>query len=202
MRRRIVITLCAVSLMLCVAISLLWVRTHKEREFYEIVLDGSRYWVFTKPGQLVFNLSPEAGKASHRMLLGHSPYPIKTTDGGTWAPPIFSRSELSFSFNRFGTKDWQFAGARVYQCAVPIWFFILLFALPPLMVLRGDMRKRRRRAASACLHCGYDLRASSGRCPECGHAIPSTKAPGAPSESRTPQPDDSTALKTPSAPEK
>jgi hypothetical protein len=57
---------------------------------------------------------------------------------------------------------------------VPIWSLALLTFLPYTWIV-GRWRKQRRRVRLArqglCSDFGYDLRASQGRCPECGSAF-------------------------------
>jgi predicted amidophosphoribosyltransferase len=48
---------------------------------------------------------------------------------------------------------------------IPWWVPTLVLAVPPLGMLR---RRRRRRDLCLCVSCGYDLRATPDRCPECG----------------------------------
>ncbi|MFI5380331.1 MAG: hypothetical protein ACHRHE_13610 [Tepidisphaerales bacterium] len=68
--------------------------------------------------------------------------------------------------------------------AVPHWLVAALAFLPMLTIVPPALRARRakrRRRWGECEHCGYDLRASSERCPECGMAI---DAPALPARSR------------------
>lgn len=77
----------------------------------------------------------------------------------------------------FGPKK-QFTQFRNQQfIRLPYWCPIFLSGLWPALSLRRYLRSRRRKAKGLCTSCGYDLRASSGQCPECGTPIPSTQAP-------------------------
>lgn len=51
--------------------------------------------------------------------------------------------------------------------AFPYWFAVFWFMLLPLHLL---LKRRRHVSPGCCRKCGYDLRATPGRCPECGTA--------------------------------
>jgi hypothetical protein len=58
--------------------------------------------------------------------------------------------------------------ATVGTLSVPFWFVLVCFAIAPAMRLMHELRRRSRGKPGLCAKCGYDLRASSGQCPECG----------------------------------
>jgi hypothetical protein len=80
--------------------------------------------------------------------------------GGSWG----QRLGFKYASQRGGDFRWR---AVVF----PLWVPTVLFAALPLA--RGAMfvRRRRRVRGGHCVKCGYDLRATPERCPECG-AVP------------------------------
>jgi hypothetical protein len=58
-----------------------------------------------------------------------------------------------------------------HELEVPDWFLLLVLSLPLTFwfVLKTRLRRKDRRLRHAqCQTCGYDLRATPERCPECG----------------------------------
>jgi hypothetical protein len=55
---------------------------------------------------------------------------------------------------------------------------VVFGALPSLWLKRFVKERHERRCSprGTCIRCGYDLRASKDRCPECGTSIPMTAA--------------------------
>jgi rRNA maturation protein Nop10 len=69
-----------------------------------------------------------------------------------------------------GTIDTTYLGV-----AAPFWTWMLLPGFPSVLFIslrsRRLRRIRSRQRLGLCQKCGYDLRASRERCPECGHRI-------------------------------
>jgi hypothetical protein len=87
---------------------------------------------------------------------------------------------ISPKLNRFGFIYWNTFDPKQtnFEHAVgvgaPIWFVMLPLAILPAVDARRIVRNHRREKRlrlGLCLRCGYDLRASFGRCPECGASV-------------------------------
>jgi hypothetical protein len=74
------------------------------------------------------------------------------------------------SFLGFGLGESTAEGYRFVS--IPCWSAVTVLLLFPAVRVTWVVVRRKRRRAGACLTCGYDLRASAGRCPECGTPIP------------------------------
>jgi hypothetical protein len=62
----------------------------------------------------------------------------------------------------------RYKGKAIYALS-PEWPLVIGFAcLPGGVLMSGVFRNRRNRKPGHCVRCGYDLRATPDRCPECG----------------------------------
>ena len=87
---------------------------------------------------------------------------VTITGGGVPAAALTGQS-IVFSPNLSNT--WQLA------VIVPYWSVTVLASLLPVYCLAkvpAALRRRRRIRRGLCVQCGYDMRASTDRCPECG----------------------------------
>ena len=172
MLRQVFTVTSALSLLLCAASVVLWVRSYWTGDGFT--------WNY-----LVQRDAPEAdlGHADHYRVFGFSTgkggfhvrreeqYPIL---GANW-PPLNVDSKPRADLRPLGGTFGFDYEAETFATYIyfPAWSAVLLTALLPGLWL-ALLRRRRRRmgfAANSCQVCGYDLRTSPDRCPECGTPI-------------------------------
>jgi hypothetical protein len=95
-------------------------------------------------------------------------------------PPQFDRFGFVFDCHRFARPHVVGEGTARYfnlLLVVPLWCLIGIFAILTVLPLFIVIRRRHRVGHGVCRNCGYDLRATPGRCPECG-MIPAVNTTG------------------------
>ena len=154
------------SLLLCAAVAALWVRSYGSIDGLCVESDRCFHEAYTWRGGLWYGTL--TGSAS-----GTPPLPssIKRIDYGD--PQL----KLLCEDIRRGWIGWVGFGAtsatsgttstRVRLYVVPLWLPGVALAFPPVLGLLGRRRHTRQNSRGLCRSCGYDVRATPDRCPEC-----------------------------------
>jgi hypothetical protein len=224
MLRRLFMVLSMLSLLLCLAVGVMWVRSYwvGDVTVYEApdrqALEWSRYTlrfdrgaIYAERHRCLFDTEPAfAGYApsilnGQRSRLRHrttTPEPYGRSRAFPRAPMTnlnILLADLGFGVDSDDDPPrpvllrrdsrWVAVGSYTQHRRgvwLPYWLLAGLTAIAPAWWGKrwlARWRRRRRFPLGHCPACGYDLRASPGRCPECG-----TTAPSAGEDPATPSP--------------
>jgi hypothetical protein len=184
------------SLLLCMATVGLWLWSYWHTPRLELTLRRviderpycSQHWIDCTAGAVEF--TSWTTRATGEMLYTRAPVSVSE-----WV--TLPQLEWKLRWNAYQAKDsqhrfWNFeltdsgqqesvmdvhgsngdlffeAIQRVCVVEVPMWFVAALTATAPLIAGQRWRRIRHRPSRGLCVRCGYDLRATPDRCPECG----------------------------------
>jgi hypothetical protein len=189
LRRWMLNALAVLSLLLCIATVALWARSEHQLDcFIRNISPGlpsdsqPAYLLFTGPG--VVDLAKE-DPAQWNNIEWDGPE-LQFWSGPRSSPPIVSPDGKMTIYldappwkpptHEFAGFGWEGSAVAMgpnltpttWRISLPLWFFALALSVFPLSRIVSMTGHVRRRRAGFCAGCGYDLRATPDRCPECG----------------------------------
>lgn len=189
MRPRVFNILCAASLLLCMATAGLWVRSYYRCDgitygdkalmlqqsassvvLRSIILLDSDLGVVSLERAAVREGDQYQGRPIRAgLVIQHAP------SSATYPWKLLGRATHLGGFGYIFVNSSNPSGSW-WLVSLPHWFLVGLSALLPARWLVLKRRALRRQGAGLCENCGYDLRATPGRCPECGREVKAAMA--------------------------
>ena len=162
--------LALLSLLICLAAAVLW-RASAEQEI-QVARTGYplvRFKAVVSSGSInLLNVVPHSnplpGTESWRSWKKRYPYPVFFHRWGA------SIEVAPVSAGTDGSEPPPPVTGTAYYIRIPLWAIVIASAPVPGIWMYRSMCRRRWFANNRCVQCGYDLRASPDRCPECGTA--------------------------------
>ena len=165
-RRRLFTLLSALSLLLCIAVCVLWVRSYRTVDMLHVRTAGRISHVSPYGGSLWLGTWLRRDHDPSSLTTGYRPFPAAGNDV-IWEGYRQRPHARLLGFHYLA----EHAELPSYRLLiVPGWFALTLTAAAPAFWLYGRLRSRARSRRGFCPSCGYDLRATPDRCPECGTA--------------------------------
>jgi hypothetical protein len=173
MKRRLFNILAAVSLMVCVTMAVLWVRSYYISELFAWNWRQKSVFAETGGGQFRFEFTYVADPAlSYQPPLGFQ-YHFDKVDGPLEEGMRMPGSEQHFRGLGFWIVSGERWGDMHYAIFMPAWFASVISTLLPMATLTRFVCGRKIPNVSVCLTCGYNLTGNvSGVCSECGTVVP------------------------------
>jgi len=156
----------------------------------QIVLHRGSFFFQSERRTAAYCLEPDRLRHRVQLLFGRL---FADRDTGQWVRlPDGLRVETAvpsrFGFGYANSTQERVVKTERWHLLVPFWSIVL----PVLLLIAALFIPRRRKPPAAqprtCSRCGYDLRASTDRCPECGHPIPAPHQSNDPSPPHPPEP--------------
>ena len=178
MRRRLLNLLTGMSLLLCVTVVAVWVRSYW-RSQYVYYVRMTPEWDGVRSLRLFFQVCKGAAVIdveNQHEGLGEGAT-VEKAVGREWGletreaqDPIIRAHHAwgGFAYEMFPVPvdACDTGGALIVEAGFPLWLPATLFALLP--TARASRRLQRSTRPGHCPRCGYDLRATPDRSPECG----------------------------------
>ena len=95
--------------------------------------------------------------------------PRTMTPGPPITPVAVHFAGFEYRRDAFPARVWHRSAISAWT--LPLWAVAVILVLPPAARLFGVMRYHRRVRRGLCAGCGYDLRHTPQRCPECGRDV-------------------------------